>query len=175
MAFCWICEGKIGGLGETKGAHYTTIRNAGRGRQSKTSHWKMIFPISRYYDEPLLPWIRGGSNTFNLLGIPNSFKYLYLTSNTKYFQSIFIWPQILNTQSCQILLISNTCQILFWKKDLSFPFKRGLIYHPSTKTLVILAFFMWGPNAWGKKASLATLHHLRKKSIWQYLNNIWLP
>ena len=46
---------------------------------------------------------RGGSNTFNLLGIPNTFKYLYLTSNTKYFQSICIWPQILNTQSCQIL------------------------------------------------------------------------
>ena len=48
---------------------------------------------------------RGGSNTFNLLGIPNTFKYLYLTSNTKYFQSICIWPQILNTQSCQILLV----------------------------------------------------------------------
>ena len=52
---------------------------------------------------PGIVWIRGGSNTFNLLGIPNTFKYLYLTSNTKYFQSICIWPQILNTQSCQIL------------------------------------------------------------------------
>ena len=127
-------------------------------------------------------WIvlsRGGSNTFNLLGIPNTFKYLYLTSNTKYFQSICIWPQILNTQSCQILF-----QILvkyFFEKKLSFRFKRGLIYHPSSKMLVILAFFMWGPNAWGKKASLATLHHLRKKvfdSIWiifDYLkySSIW--
>ena len=105
--------------------------------------------------------------------------YLYLTSNTKYFQSICIWPQILNTQSCQILF-----QILvkyFFEKNLSFRFKRGLIYHPSSKMLVILAFFMWGPNAWGKKASLATLHHLRKKvfdSIWiifDYLkySSIW--
>ena len=62
----------------------------------------------RYPQATLLQWdmegaCRGGSNTFNLLGIPNTFKYLYLTSNTKYFQSICIWPQILNTQSCQIL------------------------------------------------------------------------
>ena len=50
--------------------------------------------------------------------LPNTFKYLYLTSNTKYFQSICIWPQIPNTQSCQILF-----QILvkyFFEKNLSF-------------------------------------------------------
>ena len=124
-------------------------------------------------------WTRGGSNTFNLLGIPNTFKYLYLTSNTKYFQSICIWPQILNTQSCQILF-QILVKYFFWKKSI-ISFNRGLIYHPSSKMLVILAFFMWGPNAWGKKASLATLHHPRKKvfdSIWiifDYLkySSIW--
>ena len=68
---------------------------------------RVVYHFSIYMKEEskrtLILKSRGGSNTFNLLGIPNTFKYLYLTSNTKYFQSICIWPQILNTQSCQIL------------------------------------------------------------------------
>ena len=65
-------------------------------------------------------WTRGGSNTFNLLGIPNIFKYFNLTSNTKYFQSFCIWPQIPNTQSCQILF-QILVKYFFWKKIYHFP------------------------------------------------------